>query len=302
MNKIVDFFHLEVKEGPKIYQGVCPVHDGDNKTAFILYKRSNYWKCFTRGCHEEYGNCGTGLVRALCEKNNIPYKKDLLDSDEIINNHNIYEYKEAINKTIIPKSHIKTLDIPSKKFLERGYPAQLLEKYEVGDCFNDKKLFRYRTVVPIYDRNYVNVVAATARTHYDWTPKWLHSKGFNRDNSLYNSWFAASYIKSYGVAILTEGVGDVLAFEKAGIHCSLGLFGAAMTNNQNKLLNNLGTTTIIIMTDNDEAGRKSAANIVEKNKNLFNFVVPKFDKKDVGELSSSEIQSIINPILERYSL
>ena len=74
------FEHLgiEYSDQGKMLVGPCPVHNGDNKTAFNLYVeelpnglRGN-WKCRSQGCEKKFGNNILALLRGVLEK---PWKE-----------------------------------------------------------------------------------------------------------------------------------------------------------------------------------------------------------------------------------
>ena len=70
------FEHLGIpySDQGKMLVGSCPVHVGDNKTAFNLYVeelpnglRGN-WKCRSQGCEKKFGNNILALLRGSFRK------------------------------------------------------------------------------------------------------------------------------------------------------------------------------------------------------------------------------------------
>lgn len=57
-------------ESSKELRGACPIHKGDNTTAFRFNKERNTWVCFTSKCHELNGQDIIGLVRSA---NNLSF-------------------------------------------------------------------------------------------------------------------------------------------------------------------------------------------------------------------------------------
>jgi DNA primase len=178
-------------------------------------------------------------------------------------------------------------------------------------------------VVPIYDNDYKFMVGCTGRSIYEkcntckshhdpaencpdkekaWLyPKWKHNADFKSQNHLYNFWFAKEYILKSGIAIIVESPGNVWRLEENGIHNSVAIFGSSMSDRQKILLDSSGAMSLIVLTDNDEAGRKAAEQIKSKCQNTYRVFIPNISKADVGEMNSEEIQNEIKNYIERIA-
>lgn len=212
------------------------------------------------------------------------------------------------------------LKIPAKYFIDRGFSKEVLDRYDVGLCINPKLPFYNRIVVPIYDDKHKFSVGFVARSIFDICnkcnlyhnpncicptqevercrcTKWLNSKGFNRESYLYNYWHAKQAIEDGGAACLVEGQGDVWKLEEAGINCALGMFGTALTDRQQILLETSGAMKIVILTDNDDAGNLAAAEITKKLERSFKIIRPKFDAHDIGDMSKSDVQLLLRGVI-----
>lgn len=210
-----------------------------------------------------------------------------------------------------------TLTIPAQYFLQRGYNQQILDQYDVGFYQAQN-----RVLVPVYDPNYKWAVGFTGRSIYEkcskcgfWhsptgacpssiedqinCAKWKNSRGFEAANYLYNYWFARKYILDTSTIILVEGPGDVWRLEEAGIHNSVGLFGADITEEQLTLLESSWAMNVVVMLDNDKAGKEAAQTIKQKLSRTHRLFFPTFDAKDVGELQTDTITSDIEPIIQQ---
>ena len=109
----------------------------------------------------------------------------------------------------------------------------------------------------------------------DTDPKYLFYQGFHKSAELYGQellWLhqdAAEQAQSHGGILLTEGPFDVAKAAEAGLRNVVGAFGAALSTAQSATLTalaqHLGTDTIRIAFDRDEAGQggaqKAAASI-----------------------------------------
>lgn len=304
-------FNLEPKEYINRYSCNCPVHDGDNETAFSIYKESGGWRCFTMGCHEKYGAGIFGLVQCLLEKKTgkaISFGEAHKFINDLMDGQFKLEF-DSINKVFFlrddkrPPSKAtreqvrKRLVIPAEYYLGRGYTLDVLDKYDVGLCINRKSHFYNRCVVPIYDDNYEFVIGYTGRDVTNHSKiKWLHSE-FERSKTLYNSWFAKKHIEKTNTCILVESPGNIWRLEEAGIHCGLALFGTEISFEQMRLLSQYGVLNLILIMDNGEAGKNATSRIVKKLKGLYNIIIPKIDYEDLGECPIQHVKEKIVPVL-----
>lgn len=224
----------------------------------------------------------------------------------IVQNYSSYPLRDVI---------IKNLDIPSEYFLGRGFSKEILIKYDVGLCSRSNKEMYNRAVVPVYDNEYKHMVGCTGRSIFEkchscsayHSPdticdtikskhifsKWKHSTNFKSQNHLYNFWFAQEYIKKTNCAIIVESPGNVWKLEESGIHNSVGIFGSSLSDRQKMILDASGAMKLIILTDNDDAGKKAAEQIKEKCQNTYQIIIPNISKPDIAEMTKEEIDKEI---------
>jgi hypothetical protein len=50
---ILDAFNFDYVDRYDFYQMCCPIHGGDNPTAFSWVKDRGYFRCFTRHCERD---------------------------------------------------------------------------------------------------------------------------------------------------------------------------------------------------------------------------------------------------------
>ncbi len=228
----------------------------------------------------------------------------------------------TFDSTKVNRQYVRSaLSIPAKYYIDRGYTNEILEKYDVGLCSTAGKEMYNRVVAPIYDDNHRFVVGCTGRSIFNkcnvcgsfhnpqtscpsqqdsWKySKWKHSNGFKSQNYLYNFWFAKEHILETGSVILVESPGNVWKLEENGIHNSVGLFGCSLSDRQKLILDSSGAMNIIILTDNDDAGKKAAEQIQNKCSKTYNILIPKISKNDIGEMTSDEITIEIKNYLEQ---
>jgi len=356
IEELLDHFELEYKSNGKMMSMCCPIHGGDNPSAISLYYTGdNYrgnWKCRTHNCEKIFKGSIIGFIRGIIsnkkynwEKNgdkfcsfkeSVEFATKFLNKDfsniKISNadrNKKVFtavvgyihnEVKE-LQKLIKRDSIVKALDIPAKYFIDRGYSAETLKKYDVGLCDKPGKEMYNRVVVPIYDDNYEYMVGCSGRSIFEkcnicscfhnqnhtcpnkdnqWVySKWKHSKDFKSQNHLYNFWFAKKYIMESNVAIIVESPGNVWRLEENGIHNSVGIFGSSLSDRQKVILDSSGAMSLVVLTDNDEAGKKAAEQIKSKCENTYKIYIPKITATDVGEMTTEQINEEIKPFLEK---
>jgi 5S rRNA maturation endonuclease (ribonuclease M5) len=352
IDSLLEILNLtEIKDNGKMYVGECPIHNGDNKTAFNLYPSGDYyrgnWKCRTHQCDKTFKGSIIGFIRGVLSNQKYDWQKDgdqtvtfketIKFIEDFLGNNvsNIKISKSEIEKKtfsnviknvtddssdiikqkISRTSTRQSLIIPSDYFISRGFDKNILDKYDVGLCNKPDKEMYNRAVAPIYDNNHKYLVGCTGRSIFDkcdqckhyhssdnscpnenelWKfPKWKHNKDFKSQNHLYNFWFAKNYILESTKVILVESPGNVWKLEEAGIYNSVALFGSNLSDRQKIMLDGSGAMTIIVLMDNDDAGRKAATAINHKCKNTYNIINLNIDKADVAEMSLEEINQQI---------
>lgn len=243
------------------------------------------------------------------EKKRFAYRANLF-------NPTIVEHKNKI-----PKEKVRgTLEIPAQYYINLGYSPEVLDSYDVGLCNNPSKAMYNRVVVPIYDDLGKHMIGCTGRTLNPlcekcecWHPignhvkeedrlnprwaKWRHN-GFEAENTLYNFWRAKDVILATGVAILVEGPGDVWRLEEAGIHNSVAMFGTSLKNGQKAILDASCALSLIVLTDNDEAGMLAAQEIREQCRREYRLYFPKINAKDIGAMTVDSITTDIKPTID----
>lgn len=217
-----------------------------------------------------------------------------------------------INDTKISREKVReSLTIPASYYLKRGYNKDILDRYDVGLCETSGKDMFNRIVVPVYDENYKYFIGCTGRSilekcrcgyyHAGSCPitpldkykaaKWRNNKNFAKESCLYNFWFAKEKIKETSTVILVEGPGDVWKLEEAGITNSVAKLGSELSEEQLIILECSGAMNIIDLSDNDEAGEISRAQLRERCSRLFNLSFPKFNYHDIGEMTVKQIET-----------
>lgn len=328
--RLEDLLHalgVEFVEYPNRYSFPCPVHSGDSPEGCTIFTDGDSsvgnWQCWTKHCEEEYNQSLFGFVRGalsakegrdLTMNQTFDYCLSFLGKNEI--EHKPFKptnkqtklldvFQKAYSapeKTMSREDIRNKLIIPSQYYLDRGYQAETLDIFDVGDCREAGKPMNGRAVVPIYDigSNFIGCVGRA--TNDKFSPKWLHSKGFKK-NSLYGINIAKNHMSKLfknPTLFILEGQGDVWRMYEAGYKNSVSIFGSSLSDDQLVILEEVGVMNLVVMTDYDDAGNKAADQIVKICGRRFNYLRPQISAKDPGDLSIEQLKDELDPQLERF--
>ena len=238
--------------------------------------------------------------------------EDKLKFSSLINS---FTTPEVQNTGISIDLYRNKVEIPATYYLQRGYSIEVLDKYDVGTCKRHKRSLYQRAVVPIYDESGKIILGFSGRSihpecskckHYHdpekkchFFPKWKHTAGFKKENCLYNYWYAKEHIIKSGVIVLVESPGNVWRLEEAGIHNSVAMFGAHLSNNQKKIIDASGAFSIVCLLDQDEAGKKGTQKIYEQCSKMYRLYSPQFEQNDIGDIDADVVTSDIKPLISK---
>ena len=298
----------------------CPVHEGsDNPRAFSFSPQKGIWKCWTRDCQSEYHNDIFGLIRGALsaqEGKELEFKDALKWACKILNvkqtysktkekvetNENEDPLYEIVNimKPTVDKNNHKTIEIncdvsiPSEYFTSRGYNKRTMKYFGVGDC-HENGIMKERAIIPIHDDEGKHLVGMIGRSVRDYRlPKFLFDpKGFDKRYYFYNFHRAIKKVKETSCLYIVEGQGDVWRLYEAGVLNAVSIFGKTITEQQQQKLLKLPITHLIILTDNDQAGRESKVQIKRQLGRMYKLTFPKLSRKDVGDMKVKAIKTDI---------
>jgi len=272
-------------------QSTCPIHCGDNSTAFTYFKQSGTWVCWTKHCHNENGSDILGLVMSLKEVSlpfAIKFVADALD----INDEDLKKIAEKVSISSISNSRSKKkeksrYDISCLSRLEdhnylisRGFSKGIISAFMSG--FARKGLMANRIVFPIFDEigdlvgfsgrivfekcvkceRYHNGVKCFSKAT---RAKWKHSKGLQKASILYNLNNAKDSILKKKKVIICEGIFDCMKLYQVGVENVVAILGSKITSQQIRLLLSLGhIDTVYLIGDNDAAGKALMDDHVKK--------------------------------------
>jgi len=264
----------------------CPFHKNRNSPAFFINTRTGLWQCFNPSCGKK-GNFRQ-LYREVTGK---PYTKDTRLDPAALKN----EIERGFRKTpVVDDIDIADVEIDYENEIElkkldilhnRGLTYQTLEEFEVG--YSDSK---ERVVIPVRDQLYKLVGFIGRAIRPDQEPRYLYNRGFKRADILFNIQNA----KKYDNCIIVEGSVDAMMVHQAGFPNVVSTLGAQVSPNQIKILKKY-FDSLTIFSDNDDAGNAMRSDIIKLccGKEIYT-VENNTGRKDPGEMSSTQIQDIIN--------
>ena len=312
---ILDSFGLEyTQDGDNIFMS-CPIHEGsDNPNALSISLDKQMWRCWTRGCQEEFGTDIFAFVRGVLQSRDEPssfsdalryickiynvdnaksskVKKTVVPEDDFVSLVNNFKTKDWQDNTACEFDCVPTIG-HSPYFESRGFNRNTLKHFGVEDCSNNDSPMRHRSIIPIrYNESQVGYIA---RATNNWLqPKYLFSEGIRKTDYLYNYDEAIKAAKSKHCLFLVEGQGDVWKLFEAGVRNAAGLFGKDISDKQKSLILQAGVTKLIIITDNDQAGRESKIKINRDLNRLFSLSFPRIRSNDLGVMSIDSIKEQI---------
>lgn len=248
----------------------CPIHGGDNQTSFRFNKETKTWVCFTRKCHETFGNDAIGLVKALTGKDfmgSLEHIKQLVgdtgsvdyakskrkrEMEAFIRNN---EFIDAKPKSVNQSSLDKFKTLRSKYFIKQGFNQNTLDYFEVAGGWQDNHGL-IREIIPI--RNDIGELVAYSLRDirekvFDDDSKYILTPGFDKQHCLYNLDKAQKYLDKVPV-IVVEGFKSVWRLHEYGIKNVVAAMGSGVTEGQQSLLCSYAIKGAVVMFDNDIAG------------------------------------------------
>ncbi len=239
------------------------------------------------------------------------------EKSKFIQTCKLLQPKKIESKVILTKDYLRRqIDIPAAYFQKRGFSGEILKQYDVGTCIDTSKPYYNRVIVPLYADDGDGIVACTGRSIYEQckkckyyhnptarcpisgieqmnASKWRNTSSNVFEDYLYNFW----NISGSEPIILVEGAPDVWKLVQCGLPNVVGLLGTKFTDLQRKKLERSGALTLIVATDNDDAGNQARLRIREDCKRLFNIIDVVPSKKDFGDMTKDEIHECFRGVL-----
>lgn len=270
VEKILEYYDAkEVRHYGSYIRCCCPIHKGDNPTAFVMQKEKGLWSCKT-------GDCGDGDVFILVQQmEGINFIESVNKVAEIlginIENLEIVQKKDELKKELEEfRKYINNKKKDNKEFDEfelnvetktvkkfRNFKEETLKHFGllyVKEIELEKKAggtftMRERLAIPIIV-NGITVGYSLRKLKASDNPKWFHAPHtIETGEILYN----LENCTEDEPIIVCEGMFDVWAWYEAGFKNVVCTFGAHLSDKQYRLLLKTGKD-VIWSYDNDSAG------------------------------------------------
>lgn len=267
--------HLTVigRAGDEV-QAMCLFHDDGSKAS--MYVNTEKMLFFCHGCGAK-GNVkklqqmlGTGLITKT------------MDLQTVRERLRAIQHVQREEVRIYPEAWLAQFANPTDYWTStRGLSEETVERFDLGyDPFTDA------AIIPLRD-SHGRIIGVIRRHMGDYQPRYLYPQGFRMSRFLYGSWLVRAG-KEKTVAIC-EGSVDAMALWDAGIP-AVALLGSRLSDQQERLLHEVGVTSVVLFTDNDRAGREAIAQVKDALQGMQVRVVlyPRRDAKDPADLTREE--------------
>lgn len=282
-----------LRETAKEVRAACIIHGGDNVTSFRFNKDRKTWVCFSRKCHETYGNDIIGLIKAAQNTDFMGAVDYLAKLVGDVGTAKMLEYKQKRERDEFINYNKKNLEVHedvdeeklarhmflrSELFVSEGFSERTLNRFEIAGGYKTKHDGLLRDIIPI--RNTEGKLVAYSlrdiRKNADFESKYWITPPFDKDKVLYN---LHRIIPVEGPVIVVEGFKSVWRLHDYGIKNVVAVMGSEITQGQRNLLCSHALNGVVLFLDNDEAGISGTVNAYENLK----------DKLDVYPIFITEI-------------
>jgi DNA primase len=283
---------------------LCPFHGNKNTPSFSVSKERGAFICFNPSCGES-GSI-VDLVKKMTDRNDFESIRFIISKEADIEE----DFEERLSDMLVDTEELKHFDMsiitklssgmsgsnPGRDYMHmRGFNDQTILDFDIGFSSNQQMV-----TVPVHssDGKCIGIVG-----RHILEKRFKNSPGLPKSKTVFNIHRAK---KVSPTAIVTEASFDAMKLHQAGFPNGVATLGGHISNDSVSLLNKY-FTRIIIMTDNDEAGRDLGKAIVKKLKGKevlwavydHNTIYPN-GAKDVGDMTDEEIRHCIDNAIPDY--
>jgi DNA primase len=275
----------------------CPFHSNRHTASFSISCENGAWLCYNPACGES-GNL-VELVKRILHKNDFEalrfigskQNEALENFDELLSGlmEEKPDFEEFPQETLDKLySEISSAEEGKDYFKSRGIESQSIIDFNLGYSKNMGMV-----TVPVHSPDGI-AIGIVGRS--------IEGKSFKNSTNLPKSktMFNIHRAKKIGSnVIVVESSFDAIRVHQAGFPNVVATLGGSLSSEQQRLLNKY-FSTIVIMTDADEAGRELGLSIANRlnTKDIlwasydYGKIYP-HDAKDVGDMTDQEIQQCI---------
>lgn len=311
--------------------GLCPFHN-EKTPSFTVSPAKGIFKCF--GCGK-----GGNSVHFIMEHEQLSYvealkylarkyhievvEKELTPEEEAAKNDResmllVNEFAQKYFTNIL-HNHIDGKAIGLGYFRERGFRDDIILKFQLGYCLDEKDSFTQSALKSGYQKEFLvktgltfegenNYVADRFRGRVmfpvhslsgkvlafggrilkkdDKLAKYVNSPEseiYHKSNELYGIFFAKQAIVKHDRCFLVEGYTDVISMHQSGIENVVASSGTSLTPGQIRLIHRF-TENVTIIYDGDPAGIKASLRgidlLLEEGMNIKVLLLPEGDDPD----------------------
>jgi DNA primase len=269
--------------------GSCPLHQGNNPTAFRVDLTRGLWHCFTA--------CGGGdMVELVRRIENGSYQQAARSLKQLVDKSD--NTRSGPPPHLLSLQHFKAftrklLLNPNVPFLQeqKNISVQTAICHEAGVA-SYSNFLKDMIAVRLYDFNGNPLGYCGRRLHpadiVKWG-KWRFPKNFPKTATLFNAHRAYPH-RQNGI-IIVECPWAAMRFVQAGIKNVVALLGTSLSTSQIQWI--IAAPTVLLMLDADPAGRKAAAQIASiLNKHTKTILHQLADGLEPEDLSDDQLRSI----------
>ena len=302
VKKLLGFYNAQHVRGSGNIRCCCPIHGGDNPSAFVFSETEKLWYCFT-GCLE--GGDVFDFVMKIEECSFLEAVQKLADmfnvnvdwENETIEENVFRDQAREFIERMMKKKNVHTLPpykIKDMKFAKikeyRGYSPETIEHWKLRYCTEGE--LKDRIVIPFEDVDR-RLVGITGRaTKAEQVEKFLH-----RPRNLHTGYFLTGlgrnlkYVQEAGGAVkIVEGVFDACRWFEAGFKNVCAPIGIFFTEEHILQLYKAGVTIIEFGFDNDKAGRNGMRKAIKRAKGKFDIYILEYEEgKDADDHTTEEL-------------
>ena len=311
--------------------GLCPFHN-EKTPSFTVSPAKGIFKCF--GCgkggnsvhfimeHEQISYYEA--LKYLAKKYNIEVQERELSPEEMAvrnDRESMLLVNEFAQKhfTHLLHNHIDGKSIGLSYFHERGFRNDIIDKFQLGYCLDQRDAFTQAAIKAGYNKEYLlktgltlegdnnyltdrfrgrvmfpvlslsgKVVAFGGRIlkKDDKMAKYVNSPEseiYHKSNELYGIYFAKQAIVKQDRCFLVEGYTDVISMHLSGIENVVASSGTSLTPGQIRLIHRF-TENVTVIYDGDPAGIKASIRgidlLLEEGLNIKVLLLPDGDDPD----------------------
>lgn len=249
----------------------CPFHNDTGKPNLYANARRGVYLCHACGAKGHMNGVGKAMQTTT---------SDLRERLKVIR-----EPKEDPGGKVRPESWLKRFDFPHEYWNDvRGFSQDTIDAFQLGyDPTVD------RLTIPMRNLR-GQLLGVTQRVLTNEKPKYLYPKGFNISKHLFGAW----RVRNRSKVAVVEGSLDAVACWDARVP-AVAMMGSRLSDAQQQVLARTGVQSIVIMTDNDDAGHNAVFQIREKLTGTGILVRvmryrPYWTAKDPGELTNQQLR------------